>query len=160
VSFCVHSKYRGDNWDNFYSTLPSSLVNHINGNAIYNLTNGFFWLLVEQLESEAKSVENSVAFDYRISQILDEAEFGIRPAFPPTFLSTYPITEVSDAIKDNVEEIRASILETAVIGNYASTNMVKSYLNDQEVIIHGAELRGTWDKNELGVSQNIFLDCH
>ncbi|CAJ1948315.1 unnamed protein product [Cylindrotheca closterium] len=154
------SKYRGDNWDNFYSTLPSSLVNHINGNAIYNLTNGFFWLLVEQLELEAKSVENSVAFDYRISQILDEAEFGIRPAFPPSFLSAYPLTKVSDAIKDSVEAIRASLLETAVIGNYASTNMVKTYLNDEEVIIHGANLRESWDKNEMGNLSLIVSDWH
>jgi len=106
------------------------------------LTNDFFWLLVEQLEAEAENVENSVAFDYRIAQILDEAEFGIRPAFPPTFLSARPITMVSDAIKESVEEIRASILETPVIGNYASTNMVKSFLNDEEVIIHGAKMRG------------------
>ncbi|KAL3942813.1 MAG: hypothetical protein SGBAC_003051 [Bacillariaceae sp.] len=154
------SKYRGDNWDNFYSKLPSSLVNHVNGNAIYNLTNSFFWLLVEQLESEASSVENSVAFDYRLAQILDEAEFGIRPAFSPSFLSVYPITMVSDAIKDNVEEIRASILETPVIGNYASTNMVKTYLSDKEVIIHGAKLRETWDRSELGNLSLIVSDWH
>lgn len=113
---------------------------------------------MEQLESEANHVENSVAFDYRIAQILDEAEFGIRPPFPPSFLSTHPTTDVSDAIKESVEEIRASILETPVIGNYATTNMVKSYLNDAEVIIHGAMMRGTWDKNVLGVSSDGFLE--
>jgi len=124
------------------------------------LTNDFFWLLVEQLEAEAENVENSVAFDYRIAQILDEAEFGIRPAFPPTFLSARPITMVSDAIKESVEEIRASILETPVIGNYASTNMVKSFLNDEEVIIHGAKMRGTWNKNELGNMSLLVSDWH
>jgi hypothetical protein len=154
-----HSKYRGDNWDTFFSQLPSALVKHLNGNAIYNLTSPFFGMLVDQLESEAVSVENSVAFDYRISQILEEAKFGTRPSFSPYLRATYPSTNLSEAIKKNANQIKAAVRETPVIGNYASTNIVSAYLDSREAIIHGAKLRTAWNKETLGVSRCFSQRC-
>eukprot|EP00980_Cylindrotheca_fusiformis_P012481 scaffold3070_cov128-Cylindrotheca_fusiformis.AAC.6 len=151
------SKYRGDNWDSFYSQLPVALIHHINGNAIYNLTSPFFDMILEQLESEALFVENSVAFDYRISQILEQAKSGTRPSFPSLLQAIYPSTNLSQAILDNVDEITAAVRETPVLGNYAGTNMVPSYLDSREVILHGAKMRTSWDKEIMGVSGLLLL---
>jgi hypothetical protein len=54
----------------------------------------------------------------------------------------------------DLEEI---IKEIPAIGNYASTNIVPSYVDAQEAIIHGAIFRSSWDADELGVSEPRFF---
>lgn len=109
-------------------------------------------MIVEQLEAEALSVENSAAFDYRISQILEQAKYGTKPSFSSYLTENFPSTNLSDAIKNNASQLKAAVRETFAIGNYASTNIVPSYLDSREVIIHGAKMRTAWDKEVMGVS--------
>lgn len=147
------SKYLGDNWDNFLSKMPASLLNHINGNAIYNLTSPSLEYLIDQLELEADSVENSIPYDLRIAQIILEANGGPKPNFSPQLLAKYPTRQLSKEIKSHAREIESAVRETPIIGNYASTNVVKPYIENSVAIIHGAKLRASWDDWKLGVSQ-------
>ena len=61
------SVFKGDKWDPFLASLDKSLVQHINGNAIYNVTEGSLLpTIVEELEGEA---DGSIPYDLRISQL-------------------------------------------------------------------------------------------
>ncbi len=44
------------------------------------------------------------------------------------------------------------IRETLLIGDYSSTNLVPSQLTSNEVVIHGAKMRSSWDIVTPGVS--------
>jgi hypothetical protein len=128
-------------------------VNHINGNAIYNLSSPFLEVIVEQLESEASTVANSIPYDYRIAQIIEEVQTGQGPSFgwaenngeehrlPRSFVDWMGQFDLESLIR-----------ETSVIGNYASTHIVSSYLSQEEVVIHGASMLVSWDSTRLGVS--------
>ncbi len=48
-----HRKYNGDKWDNFYEAIPMALLDHTNGNGIYNTSHPLLERLVGQLEVEA-----------------------------------------------------------------------------------------------------------
>jgi hypothetical protein len=150
----ICSKYRGDKWDAFFSVLPSSLVNHINGNAIYNLTHPLFNRLVTQLELESTTIANSIPYDYRISQIVEECQTSVKPSFPLSGSGVDPAPALSDKFFELSEQFDLDdiIREVPVIGNYASTNMLTSYLDDRETVIHGAKLRSFWDDSKVGVS--------
>jgi len=108
---------------------------------------------VEQLEAEAPTVANSIPYDYRIAQIIEEVKSGQ----PPSFLwngeesekHQLPETFVAMALGYNLEEL---FRETFVIGNYASTNMVPDYFNHQEVVVHGANILVPWNSAKIGVS--------
>jgi len=63
------AKYNGDKWDNFYEQIPISLLDHTNGNAIYNTSHPLLERLVGQLEVEAPCPYNSIPYDYRMSQM-------------------------------------------------------------------------------------------
>jgi hypothetical protein len=45
-------KYNGDKWDNFYEAIPVALLDHTNGNGIYNTSHPLLERLVGQLEVE------------------------------------------------------------------------------------------------------------
>ena len=61
------SIFKGDKWDPFLGSLDKALVQHINGNAIYNLTeSSLLPTIVEELEGEASG---SIPYDLRISQL-------------------------------------------------------------------------------------------
>ena len=66
------SKYDGDSWDSFRSSLSLALQHHINGNAIYNTTHPLFQHLLSQLQIEVDTPYHAIPYDYRISQILVE----------------------------------------------------------------------------------------
>jgi hypothetical protein len=138
--------------------LPSSLVNHINGNAIYNLTHPFFNRVLEELEVEASTTANSIPYDYRTSQIIEEVKTGVKASFFPYFeeRASSPVSEefVLWAKQFDLDEI---IKEVPAIGNYASTNIVPSYVDAREAVIHGAILRSSWDADKLGVSEPRFF---
>ena len=122
--------------------LPA-LANQINGNAIYNLSHPLFNRIVEALESEADTAGNSVAYDFRLSQIIDEAKGGAQALSLPT--ANY------SAVFADFENIDDAIRETTLIGNYAGMNMLKSLLNPKEAIIHGAKIHLPWSRDLLGV---------
>lgn len=154
------SKYRGYKWDAFYSSLETSLVNHINGNAVYNLSHPVFDRLLTVLESEADTVGNTIPFDYRIAQLVAEALEGVQPDFEDYFVShlglpTPPRVDYSKLFPSDVgvEDAVANIVrETKLIGNYAGTNMMEVYLDPREAIIHGAKMHHPWNSEKLGVS--------
>lgn len=147
------SKYRGDKWDTFLDVMPSSLVNHINGNAIYNLTHPLFHQIIVQLEHEAGTIANSVPFDYRIRQIIEEAQSGIAPTFHEEH--RLPNILVSAMRQFNLDSL---FRETPLIGNYASTNVMLSSLTGNEVVIHGATLFVSWDQSDLGDVSLVVSD--
>ncbi|OLP79636.1 hypothetical protein AK812_SmicGene40049 [Symbiodinium microadriaticum] len=68
------SRYRGDTWDGFLKDLPTELLVHINGNAIYNVEHPWTVQLLTYLEDPSFEVD-SVAFDIKIANLSFE-EFG------------------------------------------------------------------------------------
>jgi len=44
----LYSKYNGDKWDNFYEDIPIALLDHTNGNGIYNTSHPLLERLVGQ----------------------------------------------------------------------------------------------------------------
>ena len=62
-------KYNGDKWDNFYEDIPIALLDHTNGNGIYNTSHPLLERLVGQLEVEAACPYNSIPYDFRMSQM-------------------------------------------------------------------------------------------
>jgi hypothetical protein len=63
------SKYRGDNWYDFFRQLSIPLINHLNGNAVYNVSNVLMNLMLSQLEMEADQIYNFIPFDLRMAQV-------------------------------------------------------------------------------------------
>ena len=150
------SKYRGDKWDDFFASLPFALVNHINGNAIYNLNHPLFNEIVYELEIESSTAANSIPFDYRISQMILEAQRGITTTFHDYANSN--LTSMENGRFNSWKErfdLEKSVRETSVIGNYASTNMVPEYFDVTEFVVHGAKIRSAWENNRVGVSCSL-----
>jgi hypothetical protein len=125
----------------------------MNGNAIYNLSHPVLDRLVTELEEEALTVANSIPYDYRISQIVEEVKTGTKPSFP-VYSEDDPTPALSYDFIDWMRtfDLAGIIKETPLIGNYASTNMVPAYFDTREVVVHGASLRSPWDDKQLGVS--------
>jgi len=46
--FQLCSKYNGDKWDNFFEAIPVALLDHTNGNGIYNTSHPLLERLVGQ----------------------------------------------------------------------------------------------------------------
>ena len=76
------SKYKGHSWDGFKDVMAPSLLNHINGNAIYNITHPLFQRYHKELKKEAGTKFAAVPYDYRISQMVHEGRYGTQPEFP------------------------------------------------------------------------------
>ena len=135
------SKYDGDSWDEFIDELPVSLVHHINGNALYNMTHPLLLKIVDELAHEARTPYNAIPYDYRISQIIYEASEGIQPEIPPKILENH-----KDDLKNNTKRFQKwwekygndnSMKVSSTISNFAATNILPRHLNDAS-IIHGA----------------------
>lgn len=75
------SKYDGNAWNDIAFNMPLELLHHINGNAIYNVTNPLLLHIVSELESESHTDFNAIPFDLRISQIILEGSTGRQCAF-------------------------------------------------------------------------------
>ena len=144
----VDSSYRGDKWDAFYSQLPLSLVNHLNGNAIYNVSSIVLNKIVGQLEREANTTGNAIPYDYRIGQMVEEAKHGEQTVFPDFNLPRPNQTALIAFLKD--QPLDALIKETRLIGNYAATNMIPEFFNEDEFIVHGAKMYSSWDGVKMG----------
>ena len=147
------SKYSGDKWDSFYDQLPLSLVSHINGNAIYNISHPLLTILVNRLEEEANTPYNAIPYDYRISQIMVETETGIIPEIPEKIWNEQkengwekylkPIEIFVDSVEKFIPE--NPLKETKLIANYAATYVLSSHIGN-EVIIHGATVHEEWNR--------------
>ena len=147
------SKYKGYKWEAFINELPQALVNHINGNAFYNLTHPLLEAIVQQLENEAGTAANSIPYDYRISQMVEEVETGE----VPMFFTLIGGDEEEDIPQDFVDlvsayDLKELIRDSRLMGDYARTNMLPSLIGDDEVVIHGARMYAPWDSLTLGVS--------
>lgn len=77
------SKYKGHSWDNFRDQMPKALLEHINGNAVYNVTHPLTEHYVAELKEEENTYFNAIPYDYRISQMISEGRYGdYSPEFP------------------------------------------------------------------------------
>ncbi len=151
-------KYDGDKWDQFYQKIPYSLLNHINGNGIYNISHPLLERLVSQLEVEAPCPYNSIPYDYRMSQMVVEGQFGIVPKLAPKIMLNEDGQNIT--LSDNTAmfakwwsmwEDERPFKETPVIHNYAATNLIPRHLGP-EYVIHGAKLYSPWDPTETKIS--------
>jgi len=119
------STYKGDRWDMMMNEVQSTLKNHINGNAVYNVSHPTMKFLLEQLKNGSQYDYNRIPYDYRMSQLIYEniSLLGV------------------DIFNKNVGPYKGN---SKIIGNYASTNMV-SELFDDEFIVHGAHMYDEWE---------------
>jgi len=145
------AKYNGDKWDNFYEAIPLALLDHTNGNGIYNTSHPLLDRLVGQLEVEAPCPYNSIPYDFRMSQMWIEGTRQIVPELAPAIMlddegknitlsnNTAMFTKWGDRwAKEH------PFKETPVIHNYAATNLIPRHLGP-EYIIHGAKLYAPWN---------------
>jgi len=162
------SKYVGDSWDEFRSSLPLSLQHHINGNALYNVKHSLFKNLLTQLQLEGGTPYHAVPYDYRISQILVEGMLGVLPEIPPyivekwsneTGLELECYTEKFHGWWDtygrnsNAKQGSSIIRESQVIVNYAGTNLLPRHKESiQASLIHGAVYYTPWDSVQYNIT--------
>ncbi|CAE7212679.1 unnamed protein product [Symbiodinium natans] len=106
------SQYLGDKWDLFKHMMPAYLVDHINGNAIYNLKNSWTQYLYNTFTSSdmAMSMMEDHAFDVAFAMITMQAMDGVEP-----FASAW----TGDATTYDTN--------TMLVGNYANTLLNESY---------------------------------
>ena len=147
-----------DKWDNFYEQIPIPLLDHTNGNGIYNTSHPLLDRLVGQLEVEAPCPYNSIPYDYRMSQMWIEGTMGIVPQLAPAIMlndegqnitlsnNTAQFTKWGDLWKGD-----HPFKETPVIHNYAATNLIPRHLGP-EYIIHGAKLYAPWDPTRTEIT--------
>lgn len=151
-------KYNGDKWDNFYEQIPIPLLDHTNGNAIYNTSHPLLERLVGQLEIEAPCPYNSIPYDYRMSQMWIEGTMSIVPKLSPIIMLNEEgenITLSNNTAMFNkwadVWSHTNPFKQTQVIHNYAATNLIPRHLGP-EYIIHGAKLYSPWDPSRTEIT--------
>ena len=143
------SSYRGFSWDNFRDQLPKALLEHKNGNAVYNITHPLTQHYVQELKEEKSTYFNSIAYDYRISQMIVEGRDGIPPEFPfPEILDEStggPVVLPPKKAKFSSWWSQwggpNAIKESDVIANWAATNYLPLHIDDGSPIVHG---KGAW----------------
>lgn len=153
------SKFAGTAWDNFRSKLPLALLNHINGNAVYNLRHPLFRFLLIQLRKEQRKsdVHYSIPYDYRISQILLEGFLGEKPDLAPAIVDQWKIDNDKTEITNNKKEFStawdsfgvyngvSSVRESKVIKNFSGCNLLRRHIDESESsLIHGANFFHGW----------------
>ena len=106
------SQYLGDKWDLFKHQMPSYLVEHINGNAIYNLKHAWTKYLFDTFSADSVMMETS-AFDVGFAMITMAAMDG-----DATYASGW-----STAAGNNMTYNAM----TSLVGNYANTLLNKSF---------------------------------
>lgn len=162
------SKYDGDSWSTFRSSLPLALQHHINGNAMYNLTHPLLRKILVQLKEESQTPYNAVPYDYRISQILVEGMLGVKPDLPQKVVQKWE-QETGNKLKDNSKQFhrwwieygtQKPIRESTTIANYASTNLLPHHLQKEKAsLIHGAKHYLPWDRNKHNITL-VVSDWH
>jgi hypothetical protein len=156
--FLFDRKYNGDKWDQFYEQIPYALLNHINGNGIYNTSHPLMERLVGQLEVEAPCPYNSIPYDFRMSQMVTEGHFGIVPDLAPKIMLNEDGQNIT--LSDNTAMFakwwsmwgdEVPMKESPIIHNYAATNLIPRHLGE-EYVIHGAKLYSPWDPTETKIT--------
>ncbi|CAE7037267.1 unnamed protein product [Symbiodinium natans] len=106
------SQYLGDKWDLFKHMMPKYLVDHINGNAIYNLKHSWTQYLYNTFTSSdmASSMMEDHAFDVAFAMITMQAMAGVEP---------FATAWTGDATTYDTS--------TMLVGNYANTLLNESY---------------------------------
>ncbi|CAE7351814.1 unnamed protein product, partial [Symbiodinium pilosum] len=108
------SQYLGDKWDLFKHMMPDYLVEHINGNAIYNLKNNWTEYLYTAFTSQGTTnMMEEMAFDVAFAMITMAAQAG-DPTFAPGWTA---------AMGNNMTYNSMSML----VGNYANTLLNTSF---------------------------------
>ncbi|CAE7768454.1 unnamed protein product [Symbiodinium sp. CCMP2456] len=109
------SQYLGDKWDLFKHMMPDYLVDHINGNAIYNLKNNWTQYLVNAFTAQGTTAMlEEMAFDVAFAMITMAAESGSDPTFSAAW---------TNVMGSNTTYNPTSML----VGNYANTLLNTSY---------------------------------
>ena len=119
------SKYMGRAWTAFKHRMPHALVEHINGNAIYNLTSPLLNRMVRELETESSGLYNAVAYDYRLSQIFFEASSSISSKFPLPRL--YGSSDPEVATPSKMAKFRAWWEEMGYTGFFKQSKVVANF---------------------------------
>ena len=150
------SRYKGRAWTRFKHKMPPALVDHLNGNSVYNLSSPLLNVVVNELEEEKNSLYNAVSYDYRISQILTEATKSIPSKFPfPTLLRG---VEETIALPSKMNYYQSMwnklghdgfLAESNVLGNYGA---VKDRFEDigTTPIVHGDQ----YDPSHFTATEN------
>jgi len=163
----IGSKFAGTAWDSFRSNLPLALLNHMNGNAVYNLRHPLFHFLLIHLRKEQSRSEahHSIPYDYRISQILLEGFLGEKPDLAPAIVDQWKIDNGKTEITNNKKEFRsawdsfgvyngvASVRESKVIKNFSGCNLLQRHIDESESsLIHGAKVFHGWKETNREIS--------
>jgi len=168
------SKYLGDSWNEFRSSLPLSLQHHMNGNAVYNATHPFLKELLNQLQLEEDTPYHAVPYDYRISQILVEGMLGILPEIPPDIVDNWSKSKGLE-LERNTKKFRALwdtygnkngktgstiVRESQVIANYAGTNLLPQHRESIGAsLVHGGAHYESWDSLKCEITLVITEWC-
>ena len=157
--FCMlGSKYAGDAWDLFRSSLPLALQHHLNGNAVYNLRHPLMQFLLKQLREERGTIYKAVPYDYRISQILVQGFLGVEPELPLGIMSKKDLALETRDDKDRTRKFKnmwneygtvdgeSVMRESKVIQNFVGSALLPRQLNAMEAsLVHGAMLYSGWE---------------
>ena len=166
--FCMlGSKYAGEAWNGFRSSLPLALQHHLNGNSVYNLRHPLMKFLLKQLLKEKDTIYNSVPYDYRIAQILVEGFLGVEPALPAASTNVRHHGLHDDAEikyfrrmwnRYGMADGEAVMIESKVIKNYVGSPLLPRHIKTMEAsLIHGAMLYSDWKKNNYVSSEIVFI---
>lgn len=134
--------------------MPASLVNHINGNALYNITHPLFTHVLQELKREENTEFQAIPYDYRISQIIQEGMHGTPPEFPFPLMKRADGSEYKLPAKKN--KFRRwwkqygddePVKESRLISNLADSNYLLKHLGGQEALVHGTNIYQPLDPN-------------
>ena len=146
------SKYKGRSWDGMQDVMPASLINHINGNAVYNLTHPLFQKYHEELMREAGTKFAAVPYDYRISQMIHEGRDGTEPEFPFPWIKHPRFGENIELHKKpklatfwkkhgggdlDEQDDAYPIKESSVMVNYGEGNYLQEQVPASAALVHG-----------------------
>lgn len=118
----VGSTYSGSKWNAFRDELPESLLHHINGNAIYNISSSTFQQFVNAMIVEG--VGHS-SFDLRFAEMLLQKTGGDVEALP-----------------------RQGYVNAGEFENHAASILVDGTLDDNVLFVHGGKTVSAWPKSE------------
>mmetsp|Transcript_27572 Transcript_27572/g.66274 ORF Transcript_27572/g.66274 Transcript_27572/m.66274 type:complete len:986 (-) Transcript_27572:1744-4701(-) len=160
------SKYCGNSWDGHRSNLPIALLEHLNGNAVYNLTHPYLRLMVKEMQDENDTPLKSVPYDVRMSQIVVEGSMGIPPDLPTNRSVGWGSvnvdvdrvvvdTEKSYKLRtwwDNYGAIENPMKETRAIRNMHLNDYLPRHVRNG-IIVHGTREYSSWnpEKNKIGL---------
>lgn len=137
----------------------SQLIRNVTcGNDIYNVSDSLLEAFVGQLEVEAPSPYNSVPYNFRLVQLLEEGRTGNVPVLPPKLLLN---EEGRNIILSNntlmlrkwvtrySEQNSSPFKDTTILRSNGPINIIRSDLGTEH-IIHASKLYDSWsDHKEL-----------